>query len=51
MPMAILYILGKQNDAEDIFVHPGDANRARVKGTGDQTRPQWVGSSAVLLYQ
>ena len=39
----------KQNDAEDIFVHPGDANRARVKGTGDQTRPQWVGSSLIYF--
>jgi Tol biopolymer transport system component len=39
----------KQNDAEDIFVHPGDANTARVKGGGDQTRPQPVGSSIVYF--
>ena len=37
----------KQNDAEDIFVHPGDANTARR--AGDQTRPQWVGSSVVYF--
>ncbi len=39
----------KQNDAEDIFVNKGGSNSDWVGGAGDQTRPQWVGSSVIYF--
>ena len=39
----------KQNDAEDIFVHPGDANTARVKR--DQAiKPVHNGRGLLVIY-
>ncbi len=39
----------KQNDAEDIFVNKGGVDSDWVGGAGDQTRPQWVGSSVIYF--